>query len=115
MRLASDHTDCGEPEMVAGGGGRANVVGVRAAEGQQRAVALFRRRGEVVLQLPPLVPRQLGMSSRFRISRTPARSSRSSDSSVLGEGSRRFSSTDDRPCVPTRSSLALRRNCPPSS
>jgi hypothetical protein len=57
----ADHPDGGEAEVVPGRGDGPDVVGVRAAEGQERVVTLLFSGGEVVLQLAPLVARDVGV------------------------------------------------------
>lgn len=61
MLLAPDQADRGEAEDPAGGGRGPDVVGVAPAERDQRVVPLRPGFGEVVLELAPLVARQLGM------------------------------------------------------
>jgi hypothetical protein len=57
--LAADDADRPEPEDAPGGRRRADVVGVGAAERQQGVVPLLGGGLEVVLELAPLVPREL--------------------------------------------------------
>src|SRR6266536_1018740 len=56
-----DDADGGEPVVVARRRGGADVVGVRPAEGEQDLVALISRCLEVVLQLPPLIARDVSV------------------------------------------------------
>lgn len=57
--LAPDDPHRAEAVTASGGGRRPDVVGVRAAERQERVVALGGGLGEVVLELPPLVARDV--------------------------------------------------------
>ncbi len=86
--LAADHADGGQAEEAAGGGGGPQVVGVGAAEGEDRAA---RRRGRRFgASLRHLLPTRSGWirSSRLSSSRTPCRANRSSTASCSGDGSR---------------------------
>lgn len=71
VRLAADHTDRLEPEQRARGRDGPDVVGVRAAERQQRRGS--RRPGglEVVPELAPLVARQLRMDQVVPLEQEP--------------------------------------------